>query len=282
MGKVGVLNLDMVNLLASNTKSHYVDKDFFMVLSIRRFAPIDLRVGFPYRVEEGRLICVTSGWVRVIANLEEFLLKIGMAFVLPPDNVLEIAERSDDLDLMAVSFKDLPPSVHFGHAACTQLSEQDMVDFNTLMMLLWREVHRANKSRDIVHHLQTVLLLGVKRLELLSETSILRAASRHEQLHRSFVALVEQYGLTEHAVTFYADKLCITPNYLSSVVRRSSGLTVMQWINRHIIQQAKIMLKYHDMPIGQIAEQLNFPNPSFFSKFFKRETGITPSQYRQG
>ena len=78
----------------------------------------------------------------------------------------------------------------------------------------------------------------------------------------------------------YADRLCITPNYLSSIVRRNSGLTVMQWINRHIIQQAKLQLKYSDLPVWQIAESLNFPNPSFFSKLFKRETSMTPGEYR--
>ena len=56
----------------------------------------------------------------------------------------------------------------------------------------------------------------------------------------------------------------------------------MQWIHRHIIQQAKLQLKYSDLPVWQIAESLNFPNPSFFSKFFKREAGMTPNEFRLG
>jgi AraC-like DNA-binding protein len=56
----------------------------------------------------------------------------------------------------------------------------------------------------------------------------------------------------------------------------------MQWIHRHIIQQAKLQLKYSDLPVWQIAESLNFPNHSFFSKFFKRETGMTPNEFRLG
>ena len=66
------------------------------------------------------------------------------------------------------------------------------------------------------------------------------AASHREQLHHRFVALVKQYGLTEHKVEFYADRLCLTPNHLGSVIREVSGQTVMQWIHRHIIQQAKL------------------------------------------
>ena len=53
-------------------------------------------------------------------------------------------------------------------------------------------------------------------------------------------------------------------------------------VYRHIIQQAKLQLKYSDLPVWQIAEAQNFPNPSFFSKFFKRETGMTPAEYRNG
>ena len=72
----------------------------------------------------------------------------------------------------------------------------------------------------------------------------------------------------------------MTPNYLGAVIKLASGLIIMQWIHRHIIQQAKLQLKYSDLPVWQITESLNYPNPSFFSKFFKRETGMTPNEYR--
>ena len=55
----------------------------------------------------------------------------------------------------------------------------------------------------------------------------------------------------------------------------------MQWINRYVIQQAKIKLRYNDQPVWEIAEEMNFANASFFSKFFKKETGMTPKQYRE-
>ena len=98
-------------------------------------------------------------------------------------------------------------------------------------------------------------------------------------MHR-FTTLVNEHAACEHSIAFYADRLCLTPNYLGAVIREASGQTVMQWIHRYIIQQAKLQLKYSDQPIWQIAESLNFPNPSFFSKFFKRETGMTPAEYR--
>ena len=191
-----------------------------------------------------------------------------------------VSEHRDDLDMRAVTFKDLPLSAGFNHAICLQLTGQDVADIDNLLMLLWQEVHHTPKHHEIIHHLEVALFLSLKRLEQQTQASSKVAASHQEQLHHRFVTLVKQYGLTEHKVEFYADRLCITPNYLSSIVRRNSGLTVMQWINRHIIQQAKLQLKYSDLPVWQIAESLNFPNPSFFSKLFKRETSMTPGEYR--
>ena len=277
-----VLSLNMVNLLSENPEGVYVDNDIYFALSARTFGLKNLRIGLPYRVEEGRLLLVTSGWLRIIANLEEYEVHAGMAFVLPADSILEIVEHSDALDIRAVAFKDLPPSAGVSHAVCLQLTEQDAADIDNLLMLLWQEVHRDPKHREIIHHIEAALFLGLKRLEQQTKSSSKVTASHQEQLHHRFVALVKQHGLTEHKVGFYADRLCITPNYLSFIVRRCSGLTVMQWINRHVIQLAKLQLKYSDLPVWQIAESLNFPNPSFFSKFFKRETGMTPAEYRAG
>ena len=282
MKYIDVLNLNMVNLLAENPEGFYVDNDIYLALSARAFGQKILHIGQPYRVEEGRLVMVTAGWSRIIANLEEYELHTGMAFVLPPDSILEIVEHSDDLDMRAITFKDLPPSAGFSHTVCLQLTERDVADIDNLLMLLWQEVHRTPKHHEIIHHLEVALFLSLKRIEQQTQASSKVAASHQEQLHHRFVALVKQYGLTEHKVEFYADRLCITPNYLSSIVRRYSGLTVMQWINRHVIQQAKLQLKYSDLPVWQIAESLNFPNPSFFSKFFKREAGMTPNEFRLG
>ena len=105
--------------------------------------------------------------------------------------------------------------------------------------------------------------------------------SRKEDIFHRFVALINNHAAAEHAISFYADRLCLTPNHLGAVVREVSGQTVMEWIHRYIIQQAKLQLKYSDLPVWQIGEQLNFTNPSFFSKFFRRETGMTPAEYRR-
>jgi AraC-like DNA-binding protein len=70
-------------------------------------------------------------------------------------------------------------------------------------------------------------------------------------------------------------------SYRSTVIRHVSSITAKEWIDRALITCIKIELKHTDKSVAQISDDMNFPNPSFFSKFFKRETGMTPLKYRE-
>ena len=104
--------------------------------------------------------------------------------------------------------------------------------------------------------------------------------TRQRRMFEAFMKLVKDNHNTERMVGFYADKLCVTPKYLSKVVREVSGRSAPDWIDGFVIMSAKSMLKYSDMTVKEIAIELNFPNQSFFSKFFKSQTGLTPNEYR--
>ena len=82
-------------------------------------------------------------------------------------------------------------------------------------------------------------------------------------------------------MAFYADKMCLTDRYLGTVVKAVSGQTGKEWIDRALITSAKVLLKHSDKSIAQIAEELDFLTVSFFCKYFKRLTQITPNQFRQ-
>ena len=99
-------------------------------------------------------------------------------------------------------------------------------------------------------------------------------------LFDEFMSLLQQYNKREHNVSFCAKQLNITPKYLSSVVKEVSGKTAARWIDESVILEAKALLKYSGMSIQEIAYCLNFPNQSFFGKYFRSHTGMTPSAYR--
>lgn len=91
----------------------------------------------------------------------------------------------------------------------------------------------------------------------------------------------ERVQQNERTVGFYADKLCLTPRYLNTLIRQVSHQTVMEWINQSVILEAKVLLKHSNLLVYQISDELHFPNPSFFCKFFKRMTGMTPQEYQK-
>ena len=276
------LSLNYVRILAEDEKQYYVDEHVFIAMNAQDFGLKHLRTDQPYRVDEGRVMMVTRGWVRVVINLEEQRLEQQSLIVLVADSIFEIQEWSDDFDLRAFTFKDLPLFTSISQQTYLTLNDDEWRLTNEYVELMWHETRYQPLQPEVITHLQTALLLELKRFADREENLRQQTATRQDKIFHQFLRLVNLYGLRERKIEFYADKLCVTPNHLGAVIKKASGLTVMQWFNRHAIQKAKVLLRYSDLPIWEVAERMNFANPSFFSKFFKREIGMTPAEYRNG
>lgn len=274
------LSLNYVRILAEDEKQYYVDEHVFIAMNAQDFGLKHLRTDQPYRVDEGRVMMVTRGWVRVVINLEEQRLEQQSLIVLVADSIFEIQEWSDDFDLRAFTFKDLPLFTSISQQTYLTLNDDEWRLTNEYVELMWHETRYQPLQPEVITHLQTALLLELKRFADREENLRQQTATRQDKIFHQFLRLVNLYGLRERKIEFYADKLCVTPNHLGAVIKKASGLTVMQWLNRHAIQKAKVLLRYSDLPIWEVAERMNFANPSFFSKFFKNETGMTPGRYR--
>lgn len=103
---------------------------------------------------------------------------------------------------------------------------------------------------------------------------------RDEELFTEFLHLVEESCRKERMLGFYAQRLSITPKHLSSSIKRVSGRSGAEWIDYIVIQNVKRTLKTTSMTISQVADYYNFPNPSFFGKYFKKHTGLTPRRFK--
>lgn len=106
------------------------------------------------------------------------------------------------------------------------------------------------------------------------------AMTRSKIICHDFVELVRKHYTEERQLQFYADKLCITPKYLMAVIKKDLGRNPKTIIDDALITIAKHQLKTTDLSVKQICDNLNFPNPSFFGKFFKRLVGVSPKEYR--
>ena len=108
-----------------------------------------------------------------------------------------------------------------------------------------------------------------------------KQSMRSETFFARFITLVERNFRRERRVKWYAAKLNITPRYLSESVKLVSGRTPIDWVNSYVIIEIRLLLKNTTMSIKDITQALNFPNQSYLGKFFKEQTGITPSDYRK-
>jgi len=116
------------------------------------------------------------------------------------------------------------------------------------------------------------------RPELQAEAA--KPLKREEILFKEFIRLVSEHHRKERRVDFYAEQLFLSPKHFSTVIKKVSGKTAGQWIDEYVILEAKTLLKYSAMSIQEVAYYMNFPNPSFFGKYFKHHTGLSPSEYK--
>ena len=105
-------------------------------------------------------------------------------------------------------------------------------------------------------------------------------ATHYEQMANQFFRLLHVHVRLHRDVAFYAGQLCVTPKYLSKVIRQVTDHTPSFWIADFTLKDAKALLKSSSLTITQLSEQLNFPNSSFFARYFKRHTGMSPQAYR--
>ena len=111
--------------------------------------------------------------------------------------------------------------------------------------------------------------------------SVGRQYSRQQVLCHRFMQLVREHGTREHQVAFYAGELCVTPRYLHTVTSRyMNGRSPKQLIDEQLVAEIKVLLGEPDLSVTEIAAQLNFADQSYFTRFFKKNTGLSPRAYR--
>lgn len=137
-----------------------------------------------------------------------------------------------------------------------------------------------HKSSQIIqNHLQSLFLL-LEALYPYDKYTDIKGISSQNKLFIDFCAMICELCHKEHEVQFYADKLCITPYYLSRITARMAGITPKKMIDEQLIAEAKHLLLHTELTVSEIADRLCFDSASYFCKFFKKYTGQSPTCYR--
>lgn len=276
--------------------------DDFILAHQRNNVDVEL-LRYPSRIDGFVAAYCRKGRFKCTINLTEYEIHDGMLAVNIPNNIIQLEpiSRNDEpveLTVLAVSPKYMSTfSADFNKIfldALTVLKSPTMemlpeeMDIATQYSHLIDNVVKTESpyKNDSVGYLLTSIfyLIGgfiMKRLYAEEENNETPTSTRHKKLFELFIEQVEKHHTKERSVSFYADKLCLTPKYLSKIIKNVSGLSAPEVITKYVILEAQHLLRHSDMSIKEIADHLNFPNQSFFYKYFKTHTGFTPNEYRQ-
>ena len=259
---------------------------------------------YPVRFDGYIFFFLKEGHFQVDHNLNTFDVRSGSIMMTVPGNIVKVSsykpEHIADAELYFLLIsKEFMSGIHLDinrvyqeslrlwNYPCIRLSEDDislLVEYFTLSrnILHSRMKNKKNVLGALVTSFAHVILELWTREISHNRKAENPSTARINQLLERFIALVTEYHNTERGVAFYADKLCLSPKYLSKLIKQASGRSAPAWIDSFVILEAKNLLKYSDKSVKQIVYDLHFPNQSVFYKFFKAHTGMTPSEYRKG
>ena len=234
----------------------------------------------PFTINDHRLGIIMNGEAEITINLQDRHLTSGTLVYIGPGTIIHPQRLSSDLRIFGMGlFSNFPmPFAHFQLSA----NEEDIATATHIMDAIWQTVHASDDyHRPTVTALVAAQMHHYDQLFHRQTDQLASSRSREQTIFDRFLQLVTQHCAEHHQIGYYADRMCLTERYLSTVIRQTSGTTAKDWIDRALITRIKIELRHTDKPAAQIADEMHFANPSFFSKYFRRLTGMTPGEYRE-
>lgn len=253
---------------------------------------------FPSRLDAFIIGVGTEGETSLTSNLQEFRLKKNSLFIFNPKDILQVQSNDrfkahlivitpDFLKRINIDTKRMMPLfLQFGSLPCMELTHAESQSLRSFISMVEQELKgpETDFSSEIIGGLiaATIYKVGDILTHYLTEHPEVDSPmhNRAEEYFKQFTELLGEHYKHERSVGFYARQLCITPKYLTTLIKRISSKSVSEWIDSYVILEAKTLLKYSNMSVQEIAYYLNFPNQSFFGSYFKRNAGMSPSQYK--
>lgn len=167
---------------------------------------------------------------------------------------------------------------------CTELEPKETAKLESCIQIIREKMKERTHflQKEVVQNSFIGFLLEVGNIFMGKKDRLVKPTlSRKEELFEQFLQLLFEHCKEQHVVTFYAEKLFITPQYLSLILKELTGKSANKWIDDALIVEAKILLKAPQATVQQVADILHFSDQSTFGKFFKKHMGISPMEYRK-
>ena len=258
----------------------------------------DVFLNDPVRVNALQVLLVLEGSIDLSIDYVLFQASTNTVVTIMPTHITKVMKYSPNFKgrLMAVSRAFLEQSMMPNHSSSMiqymkirknptiLLQESEIKTLDECMLRLRQTILQTS------HHLQRLLiqntLMGffIEMGNIFSERKEYNtppSLTRKEELFESFLRILYMYCKEQHVVSFYAEQLYITPQYLSLILKELTGRSANKWIDEALMQEAKILLKASQATVQQVADALHFSDQSTFGKFFKKHAGMSPMEYRK-
>ncbi|WP_286430756.1 AraC family transcriptional regulator [Myroides marinus] len=237
------------------------------------------------------LSILIEGSIAVKIHFQEYQIEKDDIILILPHLLVELTKSSRDAQIITIGLSidflsnfpilgNLISNNQMRWQPVLKLDSSNHSIFRDLILLSQDVFLQNNQKKDTLHYLVFALLsLLSENYSSLSQISTFKK-NRKQEIIDQFYLLLSQQTYIERNVSFYADKLNLTPQYLTTLLKAETGKSILQWIDYYVIIQAKSLLRATDIPIKEISNQLNFNDISLFCRYFKRNTGFTPKTYR--
>ncbi len=238
------------------------------------------------------VLCI-KGSVTASINLMDWKIKEGDFVTLLPGTIIQLYELKEKVQICFVGFSDhclngvnLIQSILSSYSKILEtpvipVNERVASYITEYFALLTRlSIDPEVPSTKLSQNILSLLLAGLNDLYAHYPQSRKGGKSRKEEICREFIQLLIENYTRERQVQFYADKLHISLQHLSTTIKQVMGRNVMDLISHVVIIDIKFKLKSTNMTMQEIAYSLNFSNASFFGKYVKKHIGMSPLEYR--
>lgn len=246
------------------------------------------------KLEDTAILFCREGHAHIMIDLQEYELAPNTQVALLPDTIVNFTNISPDFTISYIAFSrilfqevtarlDLSFFRFLKENPCVTLPEERTRSINGLasgIEDLYHDRDNCFRQQILKNYIQSFLLDIYDKTHRLFLMKRPEGISRQEELFKRFIQLVHKHCTTQREVSFYANKLFITPRYLSTVIQNVTNTTAKSIIDKHVILEIKVLLKSTNLSVQEISNQLCFPDQSFFGRYFKKHTGLSPLQYR--
>ena len=248
----------------------------------------------------GVMVCmICSGTVKVTIDGKHFELRRNSMMVMHDSAVVSDFKCSKACMGYCITYPNsfvsasslvttdwLTINMIFGKSPCLQVCEKDIEQLHSIATTFSQFV--GVNANEYDHKVQSLLfdaffyaLVSIMKKYAHADLDKRERLSRPDDIMRRFTALINTSCERERSVEYYASQLDITPKYLSLICKKRTGFNASKIIDSAVIRKAKVLLRQQGLSVLEVSERLNFVSQSFFGKYFKQRTGVSPSRYKE-